>query len=283
MKKNITNGITICLFLSFAACSNADQDTKTEQTTTDKAATVSTSAQPSIPSVTLDKPLSGKILETMNSGGYTYLQIDTGSSQPWVAIPQSQVKVGDEVSCNQGMVMTNFSSKTLNRSFDSIIFSSGIVGSTGAGHGGAMSDDESFSSAIQAESGLPAAHASQAASGGSLGATTPYSEIKVDKAAGENSYTIEEVFSNAKELNGKTVRVQGKVVKYSPMIMGRNWIHIQDGTGDPANHTHDLVVTSSEAVNTNDIITIEGTLAFNKDFGAGYKYVAIVEEAKTVK
>lgn len=283
MKKNITNGITICLFLSFAACSNADQDTKTEQTTTDKAATVSTSAQPSIPSVTLDKPLSGKILETMNSGGYTYLQIDTGSSQPWVAIPQSQVKVGDEVSCNQGMVMTNFSSKTLNRTFDSIIFSSGIVGSTGAGHGGAMSDDESFSSAIQAESGLPAAHASQAASGGSLGATTPYSEIKVEKAAGENSYTIEEVFSNAKDLNGKTVRVQGKVVKYSPMIMGRNWIHIQDGTGDPANHTHDLVVTSSEVVNTNDIITIEGTLAFNKDFGAGYKYVAIVEEAKTVK
>lgn len=283
MKKNITNGITICLFLSFAACSNADQDTKTEPATTGEAATASTSTQPAIPSVTLDKPLSGKILETMNSGGYTYLQIDTGSSQPWVAIPQSQVKVGDEVSCNQGMVMTNFSSKTLNRTFDSIVFSSGIVGSTAAGHGGAISADDSFSSAIQAERGAPAAHASQAASGGSLGATTPYNEIKVEKAAGENSYTIEEVFSNAKELNGKTIRVQGKVVKYSPMIMGRNWIHIQDGTGDPANNTHDLVITSSETVNTNDIITIEGTLAFNKDFGAGYKYVAIVEEAKTVK
>ncbi len=281
MKKNITNGITICLFLSFAACSNADQDTKTEQATTDKAATATASTQPAAPTANLNGSLSGKILETMDAGGYTYLKLDIGSSQPWVAIPQSQVKVGDEVSCNPGMAMSNFTSKTLDRTFDTIIFSSGIVGSAAGGHGGMMGTDDSFSSAVQAESGAPAA--SQATSGGSLGAKTAYSEVKVEKATGENSYTIEEIFTKTKELDGKAVRVQGKVVKYSPSIMGRNWIHIQDGTGDPANNTHDLVVTTSEAVNTNDVITVEGILAFNKDFGAGYKYVAIVEEAKTLK
>ncbi|MBU1140189.1 MAG: DNA-binding protein [Proteobacteria bacterium] len=285
MKKNITNGITICLFLSFAACSNADQDTKAEEavTTTDKAATVSAAAESAAPVADLDMPITGKILETMNAGGYTYLQIDTGSSQPWVAIPQSQVKVGDEVTCNPGMAMGNFTSKTLNRTFDSIIFSSGIAGAAGGGHGGMMGGDDSFSSAVQAEGGSPMVQESPASSGGSLGAMTPYNEVKVEKAVGENSYTIEEIFAKTKELDGKTVRIQGKVVKYSPMIMGRNWIHIQDGTGDPMSNTHDLVITTTEEVQPNDVITIEGVLAFNKDFGAGYKYVAIVEEAKTLK
>lgn len=287
MKKNITNGITICLFLSFAACSNADQDTKKEQAATDtaaSAATAATASQHAAPVVDLDMPIKGKIIETMNAGGYTYLKIDTGSSQPWVAIPQSQVKVGDEVTCNPGMAMGNFTSKTLNRTFDSIVFSSGIVGSTGAaGHGGMTGGDDSFSSAVQAEGGHPATEASQAGSGGSLGAMTPYAEVAVEKAAGENGYTIEEIFAKTKELDGKTVRIQGKVVKYSPMIMGRNWIHIQDGTGDPMNNTHDLVITTTEEAKSGDVITVEGVLAFNKDFGAGYKYVAIVEEAKTLK
>ena len=111
----------------------------------------------------------------------------------------------------------------------------------------------------------------------------PFSEIKVEKAAGENAYTISEIFEQIEALNGKTVRIQGKVVKFSPMIMGRNWIHLQDGTGDPIKNSHDLVVTTSEQIKVDDIITIEGVLAANKDFGAGYKYGAIVEEAKTVK
>jgi hypothetical protein len=285
MKKNITNGITICLFLSFAACSNADQETKTEQATTDKTdktVATATTTESAAPMVNMDMPISGKILETMNTGGYTYLKIDTGSNQPWVAIPESQIKVGDEISCNPGMLMSNFASKTLDRTFDSIIFSSGIVGSTqGGGHGGMMGGSDSFSSAVQAEGG--AATASQPTSGGSLAATIPYSDVKVEKAIGGNSYTVSEIFTKTEELAGKTVRIHGKVVKYSPMIMGRNWIHIQDGTGDPMNNTHDLVITSSEEVNTDDVITIEGVLAFNKDFGAGYKYVAIVEDAKTLK
>ncbi len=297
MKKNITSGITICLFLSLAACSNADQETKTEKATTDKSAAASVAAQPAAPSANAERALSGKILETMDAGGYTYMKLDTGISQPWVAIPQSPVKVGDQVTCSPGMAMKNFSSKTLNRTFDSIIFSSGIAGAKGGGQGGMQGGmtnphtpkekqggDDSFASAVQAEGGAPAMQQQpQAGSGGSLGAMAPFSEVKVEKAAGENSYTIEEIFTKTEELNGKTVRIQGKVVKYSPMIMGRNWIHLQDGTGDPMNNTHDLVITTTEEVKNDDIITIEGVLTANKDFGAGYKYVAIVEEAKTVK
>ncbi len=225
------------------------------------------------------------------------MKVDTGLSQPWVAIPQSKVEVGQDVTYQQGMVMKNFASKSMDRTFDTIVFSSGLVGATTNPHGGGMGmgsmanphakktagGDDSFASAVQAEGGAPAMQQPAASSGGSLGAMAPFTEIKVEKATGDNAYNVSEIFEKTETLNGKTVRVQGKVVKFSPSIMGRNWIHMQDGTGDPMKNTHDLVVTTSETIENGKTITIEGVLAANKDFGAGYKYVAIVEDAKTVK
>ena len=70
--------------------------------------------------------LSGKVVETMDSAGYTYVSLDNGGKKIWVAIPQSKVKVGQTVTCQPGMEMKNFTSKTLNRTFDSIIFSGGL-------------------------------------------------------------------------------------------------------------------------------------------------------------
>ncbi len=269
MKKTLINGIAVCLFISFAAF-NCYANPSAGQT------------------------LSGKVLETMDAGGYTYLLLDTGTGQPWVAIPQSSVKVGDEVNCKPGMAMSNFNSKTLNRTFDSIIFSAGLAGAASNPHGGAMGSmgapppaqggDDSFASAVQAERGGPAMQAPPAAeSGGSLGAQVPFNEIKVEKASGETGYTVSEIFAQKDSLGGKTVTIQGKVVKFSPSIMGRNWIHLQDGTGEPMKNTHDLVITTSEEVTNGDVVTVEGVLAVNKDFGAGYKYDAIVEDAKLLK
>lgn len=281
MKKALLKGIVACLFISLAVLNGDAQAFK--------------SSAPANPSAS--NALTGKVLETMDAGGYTYMKVETSAGQPWVAIPQAQVTVGDKVTYQPGMVMNNFSSKTLNRTFESIVFSSGLVGASAAPHGGGamggmqnphtkkapQGGDDSFASAVQAEGGAPAASQPAAESGGSLGAMAPFSEIKVEKAAGENAYTISEIFEQTEALNGKSVRIQGKVVKFSPMIMGRNWIHLQDGTGDPMNNTHDLVVTTSEEIKVDDTVTIEGIMTANKDFGAGYKYVAIVEEAKTIK
>jgi hypothetical protein len=287
MKKTVINGIAVCLFISLAAFNGDAQGSSNTQ---------ETSAAPDTAAPGADGKLSGTVLETMDSGGYTYLQIDTGLSKPWVAIPQATVKVGDKVDCQPGMVMKNFSSKTLDKTFDTIVFSSGLGGAAAASQGGmmggmgnpqkkgaTMGGNDSFASAVQAEGGRPAIQQPAAESGGSLGAITPFTEIKVEKASGENGYTVEEIFSQREELNGKTVVIQGKVVKFSPMIMGMNWIHLQDGTGDPTSNTHDLVITTSEEVTNGDVITVEGVLAANKDFGAGYKYEAIVEKAKTLK
>jgi len=279
MKKTFYRGLAICLFIGLAAQTgdaNASNETK-EAKTSAPAATQAPGT------------LNGTVLETMNSGGYTYLQLDTGAGKPWVAIPQAKVAVGDKVSCQPGMVMKNFSSKTLGRTFDSVVFSGGLAGATKSPHAamgkGAMGGGgDSFASAVAAEGGAaPASQAQAAGSGGSLGAMAPASEIKIEKASGDNAYQVADAFAKKDELNGKTVRFKGQVVKFSPMIMGRNWVHLQDGTGDPMSNTHDLVVTTGATVKEGDIITMEGVLTANKDFGAGYKYDAIVEEAKIVE
>ena len=236
--------------------------------------------------------VTGTVLEAMNASGYTYMNVDTGKEKIWVAIPATEVKKGDKVTYHQGMVMPDFHSKTLDRSFKKIIFSSGLA-SQGGGNPhkdvsmsphGKKGGSDSFADAVKAEAG-PAAPAQPTPqiSGGSAGAMAPFMETKVEKATGDNGYTVAEIFSKAKELSGKKIRVKGKIVKYNPNIMGKNWIHLQDGTGDPMSNTHDLVVTTGDKLSTEDILTIEGTLVTNKDFGAGYKYAVIIEEAKIIK
>jgi len=145
-----------------------------------------------------------------------------------------------------------------------------------------------FDAALRAEAtgGKDAAHGgggdagALAASPGSAGAVVASAEVNVHKATGPNSYSVGECFEQGKELNGKPVRVRGKVMKISRMIMGKNWLHIQDGTGNPLHNHHDLVVTTTEDPGEGKVVTIEGTLAADRDFGAGYRYDVLVEDAK---
>jgi len=71
--------------------------------------------------------LAGKVLETMDSGGYTYTQIATTDGNVWVAIPKTKIKKGQNVSFQPGQPMPNFTSKTLGRTFDVIYFSGGLA------------------------------------------------------------------------------------------------------------------------------------------------------------
>jgi hypothetical protein len=177
--------------------------------------------------------------------------------------------------------MENFTSKTLDRTFDAVVFSPGLADNKVQPAGQAA--DDSFTAAIKAEKSAAIPDAAMALSAGSAGAIAPLEEISIEKAAAENGYSVEEIFTKAKELAGKKVRVHGKVVKFSPMIMGKNWVHVQDGTGDPMQNSHDLVMTTGETVTVGSIVTMEGILAAEKDFGAGYKYAAIVEDAAVIK
>jgi len=202
--------------------------------------------------------LSGKVIETMSSGGYTYALIESGSAKTWVAVPETKIVKGQKITFKPGVEMQNFESKTLKRKFDRIVFSDGVA---------------------DGKAGQPAAGA--AASKGTI--VVPAEKVKVEKAAGPNAYTVAGVFGNAKKLNKKVVSVKGKVVKVSSGIMGMNWLHIQDGTGDQKKGTHDLVVTTKETASAGDVVTASGKIAINKDFGSNYKYKVIMENASLKK
>ncbi len=259
------------------------------------------------PEMGLDgKPIKGKVLETMNAAGYTYINLETSQGKIWVAVPQAKVEVGKEVTAMPGMVMANFESKTLGRTFETIVFSSGIgegdvafnphqMGGGGPMMGGTGGGDNSFAAALQAETGAANPHAdmgmggdltmdaaAMAASPGASGAVVPSADVKVEKAKGDNAYTVGEIFAKAKELNGKKVKVRGKVMKVSRAIMGKNWVHLQDGSGSPLENSHDLVVTTQADPAIGSVVEAEGTLHADRDFGAGYMYKAIIEDA-TVK
>ncbi len=234
--------------------------------------------------------IQGTVLETMNAAGYTYVNLSSAQGPLWIAIPETTVRKGEQRSFSPGMEMKDFHSTSLDRTFPRIIFSGGIVENQPATPASsaaplpAADAPNSFEAAIQAEKQavMPQVQV-PLGSGGSMGAIAPFSEISVEKAQGENSFTVAELFDKAAELDGNKIRLRGKVVKFNANIMGRNWLHIQDGSGDPMNNTHDLVVTTTAEIGSPDIITIEGTLTAEKDFGAGYKYAVIVEDASVVE
>ncbi|MFH1217696.1 MAG: DNA-binding protein [Pseudomonadota bacterium] len=292
--KKIYLTAVLSLALAFAGCSN-QSDKKAEAPAEQKEAAVQATAPvKEMPPVQVAEAsaLKGTVAETFDSGGYTYIQLDTGSEKLWAAVGQTKVAVGEQVTLQNGPVMTDFHSKSLDRTFPEIIFSGGCqVAGKESQAGAAPAGGEtapSFSAALQGEGGAPAmtpppGMGMEDASGGSIKAVTPVQEIKVDKAEGENGYKVEEIFAKAADLAGKKVKIRGKVVKVSPNIMGRNWVHLQDGSGDALKNSHDLVVTTTEVPEMDAVVVAEGVLAKDKDFGAGYFYNVIIEEAAITK
>jgi hypothetical protein len=108
---------------------------------------------------------------------------------------------------------------------------------------------------------------------------TTKADIKIEPCA--DCITIEKLIGNKKDYEGKVIKVKGQVTKYNSGIMGKNWIHIQDGTEHKDGF--DLTVTTDIAAALGDIITFEGKISLDRDFGYGYKYDVIMEDAKGEK
>jgi hypothetical protein len=194
--------------------------------------------------------LTGAVLETMDAGGYTYLRLQTGAGPVWAAVTQAKVAKGDRVSVEGAITMEDFQSPTLGRRFDRIVF--GALASKGAGIPG---------------------HAA-------IAGPAEVGPIKLSRAPSPDGKTIAEVFAGRAGLEATPVAVRGKVVKFSPGIMGRNWLHLRDGTGSPERRDHDLTVTTDDTAAVGDVVLVRGIVRKDRDFGAGYTYLVIVEEAK---
>ena len=209
----------------------------------------------------------GIITETMDASGYTYAAVQTDDKKSvWTAGPQTALKLGTVVDLKSSTVMHNFNSKTLNRTFDRILFVSSF-----GNVGGAPSPHPAYA----------AAHSTPNASKSSQAPTTKSSLGSASTDAQSGLHTVAALHTNP-ALSGREVLVKGKVVKFNAGIMGKNWLHLQDGTGNAAQKTNDLTVTTQATVTVGSIITVRAKVSTNKDFGAGYSYPVILEDAAVV-
>jgi hypothetical protein len=214
-----------------------------------------------------DPAVSGTILETMDSGGYTYMLLRTNRGDVWTAVNQAKVKKGSVATVVNPAEMVNFESKTLRRKFDRILFGTLAQAPGKAGTGGPSSAEMKAAMATQ--------HSAAASGPSNVG------PIKVDRAVGGK--TVAEIFAQRATLKDKEIVVRGKVVKYTPEVMGKNWIHLRDGSGSREKKDDDITVTTRATAAIGDVVLVRGVVRLDKDFGAGYTYSVILEDAKVSK
>jgi len=241
--------------LTLTACS---QDKPTS--TVAQAPQEQTPAAMTAPAANKSGGTSGTVVETMNAAGYTYVQVDSGTEKIWAAAPAFTVAVGDSVVVPDGMPMTNYHSKTLERDFSVVYFVDSILNASSPDSAmaeGGMQEDQSQKTKAPAADDVDLTNI----------------------AKPEGGLTVGEIFGDKANLSGQEVTLRGKVVKFSPKIMGKNWLHIQDGSGDSEAGTHDLTVTTDITAEVGDTVLVKGPLTLDKDFGYGYQYDLIIEDA----
>jgi hypothetical protein len=225
---------TLISMLIFFGCASEDKQELTEQEVMKSEAHIA------------------KVIDKIPAKGYTYLQVTENKNDYWIAVPTMEVEIGETVYFSKFMVMEDFRSDNIDKSFDEILFVEDARKSP--------TPDE-----------MKKMH-----SGVSQGEKQA---ISIEPLPGGK--TVEQIFSDKSALNGQIVKVKGQVVKFNKQIMKINWIHIQDGTGKE--NEFDLVVTSNDELKVGDVVVVEGKIAIDKDFGAGYFFPVLIEDAKITR
>ncbi len=191
-----------------------------------------------------------EVKEAIHADSYTYLRVVEGQEEYWIATAKQPVEAGQTIRFDKGLEMKDFESKELGRTFESIRFVDKVRGHSSA----------------QMQMGTGKNPVAKAA------------DISIEKVA--DGYSIKELYTEMASLDGKIVSVKGQVTKFNGGIMGRNWVHLQDGT-DSGDY-FDVTITTDVTVKKGDVVVFKGKVALSKDFGAGYKYDLIIEEASIV-
>ena len=189
-------------------------------------------AAPTAPSAPSASKLTGTVIERIDAPPYSYLHLSlAGGGDDWAAVNQTQVKAGDKVTVENVSRMDGFESKTLKRRFDRLVF-----GNLAA------------APAAEAAPAIGASHTAVAA--------TP--DVHMERAEGPDAATVAEAYAKKAALKDKLVAIRGKVVKYNGGIMGKNWLHLQDGSGSAAKGDYDMAVTTSDEAKVGDTVTVRG-------------------------
>ncbi len=191
--------------------------------------------------------------EVAEAKSYTYLRVKEGDKDYWIAITKRPMEKGETIYFDKALEMKNFKSSDLNKTFESVLFVQDISKQP-------MQNQPQMGSS-PSQPGKP---------------VIVKEEVTINPVAG--GITIAKLFANKKSYENKIVKIRGKVTKYNSGIMDKNWAHIQDGTSNGENF--DLTVTTKKDVKVGDVVTFEGKIGLNKDFGYGYSYDVIMEDAK---
>jgi hypothetical protein len=226
------------------------------------------------PSPSATDAIRGKVTEKIDAAQYSYLKLQTSSGEVWTAVPKTDKAVGNEVVVINAAWMQDFQSVSLKRTWQRIAFGT-LEESTGAqlppGHPPMGASGADILAAQSTGQGGLHRHP-QAALAADLG------NIKVAKAGGSSGRTIADVWTRKTQLNGQQVAVRGKVVKATNGVLGKNWLHLRDGSGE--GDSADLTVASTDTAAVGDTVLIKGTVHLDRDLGAGYRYAVIVEDAR---
>ncbi len=202
------------------------------------------------------------VTEVIQTSNYTYLHVKESDSLKWLAVPSMQALAGDTYYYSEGLPMQQFESKELHRTFDLVLFL-----------GGVSTEPIGSKPAVAANP-----HGGQTGSQPYTRKAAPEVKKDIKIVVPKDCITIAELFSRKDSYAGKSVKIKGQVTKFSAEIMNKNWIHLQDGTEN--NGKFDLTITSAATVKNGDIVTLEGKVVLNKDFGYGYLFEVLIEDAE---
>lgn len=214
------------------------------------------------------------VLEVIQTSNYTYLKVFENDHDYWMAVTKREAKKGDVLYWANGMEMKNFESKELKRTFESVYFVQDVSDKPITATTGTTAAPGS-NAGTTTDAGIPAANQMPSQP---TGKKAPVEEKDLKIAPAKGGITLAQLFSKKDSYAGKTVTIRGKVVRYNSGIMDKNWAHIQDGT--KSGDQFDLTVTTLDEVAVGDEVTFTGVINLNRDFGAGYTYDVIMENAK---
>lgn len=242
------------MLLAFISCKSKPTIIEEESALTnqeDNSAATGAAAVPNIHEV--------KVIDFQQTVKYTYVHVQEGTKTFCVAVPlTNELKKNHTYFFKGGIIMANPENLNFKEKFESVMISPGFYENSGDLHSAASTPVQN----------------------NEINPQTNIKNIKLLPVPG--TIKLEDIFKNPEQYNGKQIKVHGYCVKSNRMIMNKNWLHIQDYTKNKTGQLLDLTITTLDDVQLGDVVVFEGTLNLNKDFGAGYKYDLILEDAKLI-
>lgn len=198
------------------------------------------------PAAAQNRTVRGEVLEIREVDAYSYLRLRTQDGEIWAAVGKAPVRKGAQVTIENTSVMSNFESKSLKKTFDRIVFGTLAIAAPGA-------------------------------------AVSEVVDVKVPKAEGRDARTVAEIVGKRAGLKEKPVAVRGKVVKFTQNVMGKNWVHLRDGSGSAKDSTNDLLVTTMDRTQVGEVVVARGIVRTDVELGSGYSYKVLVDGATLQK